>query len=165
MLPFIWGNFDARLNGQEAVVLERLDLLAPSKTSLAMDLGLRNPPDTSTGNYLRLCIGLPPAAVGPSVRLPSWRTVNHGDSWKGAGSIKLTYGLEPVSTFVFALIRPDPASPGLPASLVDSFRQGCKRYVIRLSSQYAWSSGPPSRIHLESNTAVSVESAELLAGD
>jgi uncharacterized membrane protein YgdD (TMEM256/DUF423 family) len=168
MLPFVWGNFDARLAEGKGKVLERIAVSKPTDDPLARDLILRQLPDTSAGNYLRLCLKLP-ATVAPPTQQASWSSVKHGDSWQSAGKVTLAYGT-PASRFVFDLVRPDPLSPGLPAALVESFRQQCKNYLIRLSSHYSWSSQARSgqkvsRLRVQSSVPVTIDSAELLAGD
>jgi hypothetical protein len=163
MLPFIWGNFDARLAEGGGKVLERLEVSQPATAPLAFDLVLSKPADTSTGNYLRLCLRLPLTEL-PRTRPASWKSVKHGDSWQSAGKIRLAYG-SPPSEFAFDLVQPDPTSPGLSADLVESFQRECKIYLVRLSSQYSWSSQRVRRLQMQANASVSIESAELLAGD
>jgi hypothetical protein len=167
MLPFVWGNFDPRLEGGSGRVLERLSWPQRAGSRRGIDLTVSSMTlDTSSGNYLRLCIKLPRKALEPAVPLRRWPTVAHRDSWQSAGTMTLSYGSGAPSTFQFDLVRPDPASPGLPDSLVESFTHDCKAYVIRLSTQYAWRSEQPvARLHLESNVPVTLERAELLAGD
>jgi hypothetical protein len=166
MLPFVWGNFDPRLENGNGRVVERLMWPRRAGSSRGIDLALGSAPETSSGNYLRLCIKLPRKAVEPAVPLRRWVTVAHRDTWQSAGTMTLSYGSDAPSSFQFDLVRPDPLSPGLPDSLVESFRDECKSYVIRLSTQYAWRSRQPvSRLHLESNVPVTLEHAELLAGD
>jgi hypothetical protein len=53
----------------------------------------------------------------------------------------------------------------MPAALARSFELECKRYVVRLSAQYAWSRQPVSTIRLDSSVPVVLEAAQLLAGD
>ena len=79
MLPFIWGNFDARLAEGGGKVLERLEVSQTATAPLAFDLVLSKPADTSTGNYLRLCLRLPLTEL-PRTRSASWKSVKHGDS-------------------------------------------------------------------------------------
>jgi hypothetical protein len=79
--------------------------------------------------------------------------------------VTLRYGAEPQSTFEFDLVRPDLNAPGMPAALARSFELECKRYVVRLSAQYAWSRQPVSTIRLDSSVPVVLEAAQLLAGD
>jgi hypothetical protein len=165
MLPFIWGNFDARLGHGEGAVLERIAVPRPSAKPRPIQLALRQPPDTSAGNYLQLCLKLPHVNVPSGAAPRRWQTVKHGDDWQSVGKVKLSYGSNPVSTFDFDLVQPNPLSPRLSSALADSFDRECKRYIIRLSSQYAWSSQRLSVISLETSLRVVLVSAELLAGD
>jgi hypothetical protein len=165
MLPFIWGNFDARLGTGGGNVLDAIPVPPEKAAGKTFDLPLRPLADKSAGNYLQLCLKLPEYRAGSSGARRTWKTVKHGDSWTRAGKLTLRYGTQPAATWDFDLVQPDRSAPGVPKELVRSFELECKRYLVRLSAQYAWSSQAVSTIHLDSSVPVVLEAANLLAGD
>jgi hypothetical protein len=164
MLPFIWGNFDTRLGSGQGTSLESLTIPEATRPQRSFELKLSPRPDKSSGNYLQLCVRIPGVGLGP-VGVERWQTVKHAGGWQSAGTVTLRYGLDPPSTFEFDLVRPSPFAPGLPADLASSFARECKRYLIRLSAQYAWNSQAVSLLQLESSTPILLEAADLLKGD
>jgi hypothetical protein len=165
MLPFFWGNFDPVLGSGAGTVLENVAVPAPGAPVNAFDLSWSSGSSERSASYLQLCLRIPGVGGEPSSALRRWRTVKHGGGWVSAGKMTLRYGAEPQSTFEFDLVRPDLNAPGMPAALARSFELECKRYVVRLSAQYAWSRQPVSTIRLDSSVPVVLEAAQLLAGD
>jgi hypothetical protein len=165
MLPFFWGNFDPALRGGAGTVLESLAVPAAGAPDRAFDLTWSSPSIERSASYLQVCLRIPGVGGAPSSTARRWSTVKHGGGWVSAGQVTLRYGAEPQATFEFDLVRPDLDAPGMPEALARSFELECKRYVVRLSAQYAWSSQPVSKIHLDSSVPIVLEAAELLAGD
>ncbi len=164
MLPFIWGNFDARLERETPPVLRDLSPPEPQALDL-LELHLPEDVDKSSGNYLSLCIKLPGAGTEPRPGLRRWRQIHHTSSWQAAGKLTLHYGAAPASSFELDLVRPETHTPGLPAALVRSFDQECKQYFVRLSAQYSWSSQAVTKIRLQATVPAVLETAHLLKGD
>ena len=137
-------------------------LAAPALAQPLPKLKLRFDPvaNPGAGTYLKLCIEVP--GYNPA-KPRTWRTVHHDGSWQGAGDITLRYG-NPGAMFTFDLVQPRPGVVGIPEDLARSFADGCQTYLVRISSQYAWSSQAISSISLASSVPVIVESASLLAG-
>jgi hypothetical protein len=165
MLPFFWGNFDASLGSGAGTVLENLAVPPAGAAVSAFDLSWSTISRERTSSYLQLCLRIPGAGGAPSSALRRWRSVKHGGGWLSAGKVTLRYGAEPQSTFDFELVRPDLNAPGMPEALARSFEHECKRYVVRLSAQYAWSSRAVSKIRLDSSVPIVIEAAQLLVGD
>jgi hypothetical protein len=164
MLPFIWGNFDARLGSGQGTSLQSIAVSEAAGPRRSFELQLGPDQDKSSGNYLRLCIRLPRAGLG-GFGPAAWQTVKHAGGWQSAGTVTLNYGAASPSTFEFDLVRPNPSAPGLPEELARSFGRECKRYLIRLSAQYTWHSQAVSLLQLESSIPVVLEAADLLKGD
>jgi hypothetical protein len=163
MLPFFWGNFDEHRPAEVARVLAAIAVPREHRALSSFNLTFAPIADKSSGNYLKLCIRLPAADnVAPS---NPWRTVDHPGSWQIAGEVTLAYGAAPSATFVFGLVQPTSGAPGMPEKLARSFAQECKPYLVRLSSQYAWSSQPVSSIRVDSSVPIVLESASVLAAD
>jgi hypothetical protein len=161
MLPYFWGTFDDHHAAERAQVLQVIEV--PKDRTPLPKLKLRFDPvaNPGAGTYLKLCIEVP--GYNPA-KPRTWRTVHHDGSWQGAGDITLRYG-NPGAMFTFDLVQPRPGVVGIPEDLARSFADGCQTYLVRISSQYAWSSQAISSISLASSVPVIVESASLLAGD
>ena len=166
MLPFLWGSLDARLSITPGKLEESLVVPEGKPALTSFDLTLNASADKSKGNDLQLCLRLPDLDVqGPSgLRTRHWNTIQHAGGWQSAGTATLSYGVPP-STFDFTLVSPDPKAPGLPRELVRSFAHECKRYLVRLSAQYAWNSQPVAHVHIDTSVPLILESAALLSGD
>jgi len=164
MLPFLWGNLDARLSSTPGKLEQSLAVPEGNPRLTAFDLTLNVAADKSKGNYLQLCLRLPDLNLQGAGGLRRWKTIQHAGGWQSAGAATLSYG-EPPSTFDFTLVSPDPNAPGLPGALVRSFEHECKRYLVRLSAQYAWNSQPVAHIQMASSVPLILESAALFSGD
>ena len=161
MLPFFWGSFDDHRAAETAKLIQAIEVPKDGAPLAKLKLRMNPAPKPGTGNYLKLCLRVP----GFSPTKPrTWRAVQHEGSWQDAGDVTLRYG-NPASVFTFDLVQPQPNAVGLPEDLVRSFAEGCKTYLVRMSTQYAWNSQDISSITLSSSVPVVVESASLLEGD
>jgi hypothetical protein len=163
MLPFFWGNFDDHQAAREAHVVESIALPNGNSPLAAFDLKFNPIADKSAGNYLMLCIRLP--AIDTVTKSRRWHSVDHDGSWQGAGTVTVSYGAAPPSSFTFDLVQPTPGAPGLPEALTRSFTEECKPYLVRLSAQYVWNSQAISSVSVASSVPVVLEMASVLMGD
>jgi hypothetical protein len=159
MLAFLWGSYDSRAAAHTTVLQQKLalppDQAQRNRWELAVDPGV----DKSTGNYLHLCLSLPasPRPTPPTER--PQELVDRPAGWRVAGKVRVRYGTNPGASFEFDLVQPAPDEDQR------AFTDGCKDYLVRLSSEYAWMSQPVDSLVLESNTPFRLREANLRKGD
>ncbi|HEY3236079.1 MAG TPA: hypothetical protein VGJ84_15285, partial [Polyangiaceae bacterium] len=159
MLPFVWGNFDSKSAVRNTAVLEEIALPESAVRGFThLSFPIQPQVDKTSGNYLHLCISLPPP---PPPNKAESDTVDRTTGWKKAGKLKVQYGKSPQGTIEFDLVRPLEVG----RALLQEYTNGCKDYLVRLSSQWAWMAQPVDQLVLESSVPIRLRAASIRKGD
>ena len=149
LLPFIWGNYDAKTSEHFPAELQTVANSAELESNVPARFNLDPETDKSQGNYLYFRV---------NTDNDSSASENYQESYKPGGGLYLRAGMK--SSGVMNITYGDGR-----ANASFFLMPGTHDYLVRISCQYEWMSAKHDEITITSSIPVTLEKFSVLKGD